>query len=309
MQDINNILGKHFAGETTREEEALVSAWKQQYPDEYKALQKSWEEPLDYTNASYDTQEAWKKIESQVDMKSDRGKIVPLRWVWFAAAASVVLLVSILTVNLLGKADFIAVQNDSVSARLIELPDGSKVTLGGGAEIQYARNFEQNRSVKLSGEAYFEVTRDEAHPFIIEAQPGEVEVLGTEFSIDNSSGTAIVSVNHGKVAVRNDKTEVIITDGQTVEASVESVSSVKNNDPNAFSWVSGVFVFEDTPLSVVISVLNSYYAKKIILSDMVAADKKLTARFSNQSQEEIIEVIKLTCNVQATYSSDSIVLE
>lgn len=69
----------------------------------------------------------------------------------------------------------------------ITLPDGSKVWLNAGSSITFPANFDQlkERHVKLSGEAYFEISKDKAHPFIVATDNQETTVLGTHFNINS----------------------------------------------------------------------------------------------------------------------------
>lgn len=83
------------------------------------------------------------------------------------------------------------------------LPDGSKVSLAGATSLSYAEDFAANRQVKLSGEAFFSVARDENSPFSVETEKLMVRVLGTEFNLAAypGGGETVVSLASGKVEV------------------------------------------------------------------------------------------------------------
>ena len=63
------------------------------------------------------------------------------------------------------------------------LPDGSIGHLNGGSSLKYSVNFSDKRNINLSGEAYFEVTKDKKHPFTVKTKFADVQVFGTRFDV------------------------------------------------------------------------------------------------------------------------------
>src|SRR5690606_22174812 len=97
---------------------------------------------------------------------------------------------------------FLAFENSKGMIKKVRLPDGSVVSLFHDTNIQVAENFSENRLVKLSGEAFFEVKRDTLHPFRVESANLTTEVLGTSFLIKNlADQEEIVAVKTGLVKV------------------------------------------------------------------------------------------------------------
>jgi transmembrane sensor len=97
----------------------------------------------------------------------------------------------------------IAVKNNELKSKKIVLQDGSTVLLEPGSEVRYDQDFRNKREVFLSGEAFFEVTKDAAHPFVVYTDEVTTKVLGTSFRIiANKSGKeVVVAVKTGKVSV------------------------------------------------------------------------------------------------------------
>lgn len=95
----------------------------------------------------------------------------------------------------------------------ITLPDGSEVRMAPDTELMYAAEFADNRSVKLSGEAFFVVQRAEGNPFTVEAGGLTATVLGTEFNVHARAGHphTEVSLASGSVEVRTDKHTVVLS--------------------------------------------------------------------------------------------------
>jgi hypothetical protein len=93
--------------------------------------------------------------------------------------------------------------NNSQQIQKVELSDGSIVSLEPGGELRYPEKFGQTREVFLSGEAFFEITKDAAHPFLVYANEVTTKVLGTSFRVtaNKEAQEIVVAVKTGKVSV------------------------------------------------------------------------------------------------------------
>ena len=114
----------------------------------------------------------------------------------------------------------------------IQLPDGSLVRLNSSSSLTYDKNFGKNiREVNLTGEAFFDVTKDSSHPFIIHTNVIDIKVLGTEFNVrsyPNDANTE-TSLIRGKVevTVKNRSNEKIY-----LEPNEKLVVANDNSAPN-----------------------------------------------------------------------------
>lgn len=308
MEEIDDILAKHFSGESNPMEEEKVLRWKQEHPSEYDLLAKSWNETIDFNVRTYDEEAAWNKLESQIQKPATR--IFTLSRVYrFAAAATLAILMGVALTWYLAAPEYILVENKGDQAKELLLPDGSIIWISGGSQVEYAADFQTNRSIKLNGTAFFEVEKDAAHPFVIETKTSEVEVLGTGFNVESTAAYTKVSVVHGLVALRNEHAEVKLSAGESASATETELSAIVAVAPNTNSWISGQFVFDGTPLTQVVEQLNGYYQKDIVLSTEKAKTKTLTAKFENQSLDEVIEIIVLTCDLESEVTEHTVVLK
>ncbi|MCC9070521.1 FecR domain-containing protein [Flavobacterium sp. F-65] len=103
----------------------------------------------------------------------------------------------------------------SKDIRLLCLPDGTRVWLNENTLIEYPSEFAENeRTVKLTGEAFFEVKRDESRPFVITSGSIKTTVLGTSFNISSyTNKVSEVNVRTGKVKVESNKDVVFLVRG------------------------------------------------------------------------------------------------
>jgi ferric-dicitrate binding protein FerR (iron transport regulator) len=312
MKDINDILAKHFSGETNPEEAKLVADWRRENEVEYNALESAWKETdlsllkgIEFK--SFDSKAAWQKVDTRlVDHKEV--KIIKLNFYKKVAAACAILLVGLAGFWFINKGNgFDSISNTASTPKEISLPDGSTVWLASNSTLNYKTDFENERSLRLQGEAFFEVAPDKAHPFIISTNHGDVEVLGTGFNVDATDKSTLVTVSHGRVALRNENgNQVELTAGESANSSAGSLSEVEAATPNYESWKSGEFNFDNTPVNEVIELLTKHYGKEIELTDTKLGEETLTGMFVNQPIEDIIEVIVLTCDVSAEYGEDTI---
>jgi putative anti-sigma factor len=156
----------------------------------------------------------------------------------------------------------------------LKLADGTKVWLNSLTQLRFPVTFTgEERKVYLTGEAYFEVTRDSVHPFIVATDEGmEVKVYGTEFNVDTyRKGTVRTTLVHGKVGIRVSVTgeEVRLSPNQVAlfTKSTQSVE-VENVDPyGAIAWKDGKFVFEEEPIEEIMERLSRWYDVKVFYAN------------------------------------------
>lgn len=162
----------------------------------------------------------------------------------------------------------------------VRLPDGSVVWLNAGSSLKYRSDLHRQleRRVQLSGEGYFEVAKDVAHPFVVESGMQRVQVLGTHFNVSAYGGERIATtLLEGRVkvlAMGVKPQERVLLPGQQalLSGNVLSLRNVEARDVAA--WKDGVFVFDDEGLPEVMAKLSRWYN---IVIDYSGADA--TKRF------------------------------
>jgi ferric-dicitrate binding protein FerR (iron transport regulator) len=152
----------------------------------------------------------------------------------------------------------------------VMLGDGTRVWLNAGTSLEYPVPFDGTRQVNLSGEAYFEVARDPAHPFVVVSGNNKVEVLATRFNVNayaNQKMTIVtlaegaVKVNQKAVLKPGEQARVALAGGEIRTATVDL-------DP-VLAWTKGRFLFSQTPLPEVMDQIAHWYDAKIVYRDSV----------------------------------------
>ncbi len=192
------------------------------------------------------------------------------------------------------------------------LPDGTSVNFNSESTISYSEHFTKSeRSVDFEGIAYFDVAKDEAHPFVLHCNNMDVEVLGTTFLLnaDKDAERYTVDLYTGKVKMTAfDKMGNVLSlvEVNSGERGVWNASSSELKTMNYSEMkedellTEHVLVFNNENLSKIVEALEYIYKVEIDLGESCAS-KKLTARFSDdESIDEVLETIALVSEVTVT---------
>lgn len=183
------------------------------------------------------------------------------------------------------------------------LPDGSKVWLNAASSLRFPTAFTGNeRSVELTGEAYFEVAKgmgDKAQPFIVQVHNFKVAVLGTHFNINAYDNETIhkVTLLEGKVRVDKGGNSYIITPGQEATIAATGVMVAAADTDEAVAWKNGLFQFTNTGLEQVLHQVERWYNVNVDYKGI--PDKHfygIISRNSNLSQ--VLSMLEVTGGVK-----------
>ena len=215
--------------------------------------------------------------------------------------------------------EMIEVKNDNEKTLPIQLIDGSLVLLKKGSKISYSKNFLGNtREIFLSGEAFFEVTKNPEKPFVVYANELITKVLGTSFSIRayDKDKEVTVEVKSGKVSVfaqsdANSKEKatnrelggVVLTPNQKIVYAREEVRMAKSlvEMPTIVKQekIKTVFEFEDRPVSEILRILEKAYSIDIVFDEELLSNCPLTASLTDL---QLFDKLNIICKgVEAHY--------
>ncbi|MBK9177618.1 MAG: FecR domain-containing protein [Flavobacteriales bacterium] len=253
---------------------------------------------------------AWAKVQDRIAEAEGKGRVIPMRrmqWQRWAVAAAVV-------AGVLFAARWIMQPPMEQFASLHEpmdvlLADSSAVVLSPGTTMDARMGRE--RSIKLKGEAYFAVQRDEARPFVVDAGDVQVMVLGTAFTVSayDSSEIVEVRVRSGRVRVEAGPDTLVLTAGQ--HARYRKSRHLLERAPAAPAEVWGwrIIHFDRAPLDEVTRQLERIYKVQVSLSHAGLARCTLTAEFDDEPIEAILGVIADTFGFTLTRDGNSYALD
>lgn len=184
------------------------------------------------------------------------------------------------------------------------LPDSSQVWLNAGSSIEYPLNFaKEKRDVKLSGEAFFDISKDPNRPFIVNTQKMDVHVLGTSFNLsayDNDpfvSTTLVTGKISAKLKGRNKEIEII--PGQRLMLCNDNMSyKITRIDTSLYTdWRKGKMRFERTPLNEALRKLARWYDVPIEVGTGDLADLTLTATITLEPIDKVLKLMSVALDI------------
>lgn len=193
------------------------------------------------------------------------------------------------------------------------LSDGSTVFLNRNSSLTYPKNFRSGtRKVSLKGEAFFDIARDEEHPFIIDAGKAKIRVLGTSFNVitDNAENEVEVYVASGKVMVTSvDGSGSLTLEPEYVgKVSGSNAKQERNSNVNYLAWHTGMLSYDGERLGVVFKDLKRAYNIEIKVADPEINDFRLTSPFEQQPQDTIVKLICTTFNLRSVREGNTYIL-
>ena len=268
-------------------------------------MEKSWTHINDLPSSDDgDPGQAWKKLHDRLEEdglldETDSGNmkrnIMPILRI--AAAILVILAIPTLWFGLNRSSENPSEQKQysEKGVSTVDLPDGSRVFLNEGSEITYPNSFKQERTVKLDGEAFFEVMSDPASPFTVRSGHVVVSVLGTSFNVKETGemNRIEVFVETGKVRMALDNPDEFITlkPGDLGRADASALNLIEQSDPNYISWKTKDFKFVDEELGKVLRELEDSYHVEIRTEGVRLSELRITSTYREQSIDAILETI------------------
>lgn len=200
----------------------------------------------------------------------------------------------------------------------VQLSDGTVIHMNSGTSLRYPVQFLKNKSrqVYLTGEAYFEVSKDKEHPFTVNTQEVNVEVLGTKFNVNSyteDTSTDVVLVE-GKVSLYKDKktteNQVYLLPGikGSNKRGQQKITTEDVNTDYYTAWVKGSLVFKNESFSSIIKKLERQYNVTFINKNKALGKEIFNARFDNEPIEVVLKYFSDSYAIDYTIAEDEITI-
>lgn len=190
----------------------------------------------------------------------------------------------------------------------MQTDDGTVVHLGPSTRLRLG---DAGREVWLDGRAFFGVSRDEQHPFIVNTTLGQVEVLGTRFDLSTQDSRIQLVVVDGRVALAGaDGRRAELSGGEQgtmVEGRAPDVREVEDLNA-ALEWLDNTFIFQATPLHQVLAELKSRYDVEVGAIDDSLRSRTVTGWFDGQTVDEIFTALCRALGAQCIIRDREIVI-
>lgn len=320
---VNELITKHLAGEITADEQNQLSSWisesqeNRRYFDDYK---KAFDLTEKYFGASpsdaphIDIDREWDHFVTNIGAGKPVRQLSATR-IWLRIAASLLLIAATAGILYFYTLPKNVSYQTAGNRETVTLPDGSQVTLNRNTLLTYDPDFgDNNRTVSLNGEAFFDVEPDAAKPFIILTDNARIQVLGTSFNVtayDSLSAVEVI-VQTGVVSLetKTGKEMIKLTAGKkgVYTKATNKLDSTVNDDVNFQSWNTQRLVFIENDLRSVIETLKKNYNADITISADVPSTCVVTVTFDHQSLVSVLRVLESTLNLKYTINGNKVVI-
>jgi transmembrane sensor len=197
------------------------------------------------------------------------------------------------------------------SVRHVTLGDGSQVELNLGSELVFA-NYKNERRVTLEkGEAFFDVSHDKQHPFIVRAGQGQVRVTGTRFNVWLYQDQVRVTLVEGSVKVASNQalasTASVLSPGmQASYKAGDSQPHIGPIDPNdsALAWRNGKLVLNDLALNDALPLINRYLERPVMLADNSTGTLRIGGIYNLSEVHNLVPSLPKVLPVYLTQNKD-----
>ncbi|CAH0188027.1 FecR family protein [Pseudomonas brassicacearum] len=197
------------------------------------------------------------------------------------------------------------------SVRHVILGDGSQVELNLGSELVFA-NYKNERRVTLKkGEAFFDVSHDKQHPFVVRAGQGQVRVTGTRFNVWMYQDHVRVSLLEGSVRVTSN--QALTRDGLPLSPGMQA--SYKAGDPqpqvretgpndSSLAWRNGKLVLDNLALSDALPLINRYLDRPVMLADNSTGGLRIGGVYNISEVQNLVLSLPKVLPVYLTQNKD-----
>lgn len=308
-EEFEKLTDAYLTGKASSKEEELVDAFFEAQEKKHSIV------------PSKTSEEMWTAVEQRVNqnwhINADKIEAKKQSNPWLislAVAASVSVLIMLFYFQ--QKPEVITVKNLTAHAHngqksIITLGDGTRVYLNSGSTLTYPEVFEASiRNVVLTGEAFFEVMRDEKRPFIVRTGSIDTKVLGTSFNVSAYADEPVsIAVATGKVQVKetNQKDSVLLTPNYQATFNNEKLNWETNTvDINkVVAWKNQTLNFDGVSLAEVAKELERWYNVSITFENDNIKKCIIHGQYKDQSLQSVLKSIQYMYQIDFKFKSQS----
>ncbi len=311
-----NLISKYLSGETSAEDRIYLEEKMKKdrkYKENFEDIKTLWNS-LNYFEKSFDKERILKLIKFKISQsKKQKKNNLIYTSLKYAAVFIGLLVISVTIYRDLNNVKTIA--NNTGKIEKIVLPDQTTVTLNQNAKIEYENSTIKgfNRKVKLTGEAYFEVSKKELEKFIVETDNYDITVLGTKFNVRTYQNSNSVVLCEGKVFLNNFKilnNQIVMKPGEIVKFNPVDNKFVKEKiNPEIYtSWINKRMEFDDLSLNDLAKLLKVRYNKILIINNEYVQNKHISGSAPSDDVHLIVKALQSILKTGITEKNDTIII-
>lgn len=209
----------------------------------------------------------------------------------------------------------IAYHTERGEQRVVELDDGSRLTIDTDGSIDVTMTADRRQVYLRKGQVFAEVSKDASLPFVITTQDGSATALGTAFAVRQTEAASVVTVTQSRVRVcpgdaqQTDTRCLTLSPGQRASMTSDAVSRLPDIDPGlALLWTEGWLEADDQDVSAVLSELRRYSARPIRFDVGQLAGRRVTGSYPLTDIDRALEGLARTANLDVQKADSEIVI-
>ncbi len=309
----------HLAGSLPDENRKQLDEWRSASSENehlFAWMQKMWHAlSLSDRNETFNEQRAYQLFRERVEAEAAMAKRIPMkpyrllrRVASYAAVIIPIIILGYFTYRYFTMSPAQAVTPllsevtvPNGSKTQLSLQDGTKVWLNAGSYIQYNSEFGRtNRDLSLSGEAYFEVAKNEQSPFIVDVEGIKVKVLGTHFNVNayrENNGVAVALLEGAvEIITNNGNGKTALNPGEMAhyDAATGQIAVSTNAIGDALAWMNNKLVFNGETFEQIVRNLERNYNVKVNIHNNQIKKRRFAGDFTNnETIEQIFTVMSV----------------
>lgn len=195
----------------------------------------------------------------------------------------------------------------------VVLSDGSRVWLNAASSLRFPAAFKgSKRNVELTGEAYFEVSKNKQKPFQVKVGKMKVNVLGTHFNVNAYADEEIIrtSLFEGSVKITKGSESNFLKPGQQgiLDKEKDKIKISKADMNEVMAWKNGLFQFEGSDITTIMREIGRWYDVEVIYEDKIPV-RRFDGKISRKADlSEVLEILKLS-NVKFSVEGKKIIVQ
>ena len=323
MNDRKEQALRYFRGTITASEEQDLHDWVSADPANLETLH-LWEDEWKKSEASGSSQ-GWEAILARVavrqtvedgDLRLHKNNRSNLYYALGAVAAAIVIALVFVPFHRQPQPSLNYITEAPIGEKCrVILPDSTAVWLKSGSRLSYASDFGRgSRTVSLTGEGFFDVTRNESSPFIVNCSNARVEVKGTKFNLTAypEDHDIITSVLEGHVVFSSGDAGIELLKGQSAHFDVLKRSFARSSeDPSDLcAWTESRMVFDNSTLSELAERLSRTYGVRFHFNapECLGYTFNISLR-NNETLPDILSAIEKTTPVRIKTENDNVYID
>lgn len=298
-----DLLYKFFEGKTSLEEEKKIREWMEKSESNFNVFMRFRKE--------YDIQ-----ILRGLNSNTGKKKIIAhLLWTSGVAAVIIALIIGgVYLFNLEDKTEHYNTIIVPAGQRInLILSDNTNLWLNANSEFKYPTDFSnENRTVYLDGEAYFEVSKDENKPFIVKTSKGDVRVTGTSFNVE-----AYSRFDSFKTSLFKGGVDIYKEEEKLVSLKPNQIGLLENNkllitdisDKDQYLWREGLIAFNNKKLEEILHELEKYFDVVILINSSNLPQHTYTGKFrQSDGVDHALRVLQRSINFTFSRNEETIII-